>query len=446
MTISAEKKIIIIGLIIRIFLSVIFHGSFDVDNAHYFADLLACGKNIYLYSSYNYTPFWSFFVYLIDIVHYFSNLPFYFLIKIPSIIADLFIIHFISKLVYLLTKDNKASISASLAYATNPVSLIITSLHGQFDSIPLAFILASIYYLIISKQNKYNITASGLFIGTAISLKSWPIIFLPLILFQLRKRKEAIVKVLFLSILVPFISLFPYLLITNAAVVRNVFLYRGTRDFGISVVLFFLRNKQLFTNLVNFYFSNSVLFTLIALIISYLIYLKKKISLLKGIIITLFFFYVVSANIAAQYLLWVVPFLIVDNLKLAIFYTFTALFALFTSYLDYRSKALLIHPLLNINLFGYYLPFGLILFLWWSVNILILLFYLSNKFPKKRLMPISSNLIRKNGLRSKIPTVKPWIFYLLIITSFMGGLLSFFPKTLLCENKELDYYTNISFE
>lgn len=434
-------KILLLGLVIRVFLALVFHGSFDVDNAYYFADLLLCGKNIYVNSSYNYTPVWSLFLYLINSIHFFSGIPFYFLIKIPAIIADLIIIYFVFRLTFLLTKNNITSTLASLVYALNPVSLIITSLHGQFDSIPLAFILASIYYLIISNQ---NIILSAVSIGTAIAFKSWPVVFLPLILYQLREQKKRMFKILIWSVLISFISLFPYLLITPQAVIENVFMYRGTRDFGISQILFFLRNNHLYEDFVDSYFSNSIIIAVILLIISYLIYTKKKFSLLKGIIITFLFFYIFSASLGAQYLVWIIPFLVIDNLKWAIFYSLVSALALFTSYLDHQSKALLIHPSLKINLFKYYLPFGIILSLWWLSNIGMLLFYLFGKSPNKLTSFILK--IKVSPISLNVSNLSHLFIYLFIIISLISGFLLFLPKTSMCEDKNLEYYTSLSFK
>ena len=55
-------------------------------------------------------------------------------IKLINIVFDLGILY----LIYLLSNKN---VQKTFIYAINPVTLLITTLHGQFDVIPVFFIL-----------------------------------------------------------------------------------------------------------------------------------------------------------------------------------------------------------------------------------------------------------------------------------------------------------------
>ena len=213
------------------------------------------------------------------------------IIKIINIIFDLGILY----LVYLLSKKN---LKTAFLYAINPVTILITTLHGQFDVIPIFFILLTIYLL----QQKKEL-ASILSFSFAVLTKTWPILFLIPIARKIKNK-----KLLILIIVLPVIFSLIYVLLFKSSlisIIKTLTYYQGL--WGIWG-LFDLLGKQriLFQKLT----------TLIFLVgfFAYSFFNNKK-NLIKNILSLLLFFFVFTTNFSIQYFTWIIPFLILIKPK-----------------------------------------------------------------------------------------------------------------------------------
>lgn len=70
-------------------------------------------------------------------------------------------------------------------YAVNPLPVLVTSYHGQFEEIPLFFIVLALYLLIGPRQGLWA-AASALLLGLAIAYKTWPLLFGPALVIAAR--------------------------------------------------------------------------------------------------------------------------------------------------------------------------------------------------------------------------------------------------------------------
>ena len=66
-----------------------------------------------------------------------------------------------------------------LLYAVNPLPVLVTSYHGQFEEIPLLFIVLALFLLAGERQANWAVAASALLLGVAVAYKTWPLLFLP---------------------------------------------------------------------------------------------------------------------------------------------------------------------------------------------------------------------------------------------------------------------------
>ncbi len=79
------------------------------------------------------------------------------------------------------------ALAAGLLYALNPLPALVTGYHGQFEEIPLLFIVLAVLALVRDPallprptlREGLVAAASALLLGVAIAYKSWPVIFLP---------------------------------------------------------------------------------------------------------------------------------------------------------------------------------------------------------------------------------------------------------------------------
>lgn len=368
-------SVIVIGTLLRLILAFTFYGSIDVDNAYYFTKMVNSGQNVYQTTSYNYTPLWLIFLLFARFLSERGGIPFYFIIKLYAIIADVTI----SILLFAIARNRvnyspKYSALIATLYAFSPISLLITSLHGQFDSIPLAFILAS--YLAISAKQQI-LQLSALLLSLAISFKIWPILLLPL--FALKVQGNLIKKITFAmgTTIVAFLPLLPYLISKPWIVAKKVFFYFGTADFGLPVFFeFFTKNAIVpFSTIValleakNLLIGRLILFASVAitLIISY----KKRFPFFKVATLIFLTIYVFSIRISAQYLLWIIPFALLTRDKMIHIYSISAALALLANYQGHHSRAIELISRINFTtLPTVHLPFGVTIFLWWTICVI----------------------------------------------------------------------------
>jgi len=206
-------------------------------------------------------------------------------IKSLLIVFDLGIMYF----VYLLSKKNQKT---AFLYAINPVTILITALHGQFDVIPVFFILSTIYLL-----NKKQELLSILSFSFAVLTKTWPILFVIPIARRI-KNKMFLVLILLFPIL--FTTIYSWLFRSSLLdIAKTLASYQGL--WGIWGIWELLGKQRVLVQKLS----------TLAFLTNFFVYswiIKEK-KLIKNILNLLFFFFVFTTNFSIQYFVWVIPFL-----------------------------------------------------------------------------------------------------------------------------------------
>lgn len=306
---------ILLSFLIRLFF--IFNGSevADIHSLKEMGELTLRGVNPYLAIQYNIYPPLA--LYLEAFSVFLSqqlNIPFYILSKFWPNLADFAIAFILYKL--LVKKDFKKSTVYLwvLLFLLNPISILISSAHGQIDSIPTLFTIFSLFILSFY-INKYSIFLSALSLGLAIAIKPSPLILLPafLILSKTNFRQKAIF--LLLTIIPTLVFIFPYFDDYPSYVLQKVFSYSGSKDFGIPALLkglYYLQSKDY-----NLEFSNEILniskvvFLFGSLLL--LIIFRKSKDIVKGCLAIYLLFLTTYFGISAQYLSWILPLAILKR-------------------------------------------------------------------------------------------------------------------------------------
>jgi len=212
-------------------------------------------------------------------------------IKLINIVFDLGILY----LIYLLSNKN---VQKTFIYAINPVTLLITTLHGQFDVIPVFFILFSIYLL-----NKKRDFSSILSLSLAIALKTWPLLFF-IPIFRNLKNKKIIVLVAIFPIF--FVLIYSFLFKSSLIdISKTIIHYQGLWGIWgpwswIGKIRMIIQKTATMLFLISF-FGYSLINTT-----------KNTV---KNIYLLLFFFFTFTTNFSIQYFTWLVPFLILIKPK-----------------------------------------------------------------------------------------------------------------------------------
>jgi Gpi18-like mannosyltransferase len=288
--------ILVFGLFLRLFISMLFMGidNYDVRSYQIIGAFTLSGESIYPFWASFHHPYFPFFLYIEALAlksAMMLHIPQLFLLKILFSFFDVATIY----MVYLLSKKN---IRNALYYAINPITILITCLHGQFDAIPLFFLLTAIYAFQRKEQWK-----SMALLSVGILMKPWPLMFFYPFFTRLKNKMN-----IFWMITIPVIfSLIYFIAFKNSLI--NIFLpimrYRSIFGYsGISILTSFLNHQTVID-------IPRHLIKVFGII--YLIYMMKqnKGSLLHDIFNLMLFYYVFTPNFSPQYFLRSVPFLLI---------------------------------------------------------------------------------------------------------------------------------------
>jgi Gpi18-like mannosyltransferase len=318
-------------------------------------DLLR-GLNIYTTNSFSYPPLWAYIEYpFLDLVTVLTSpkvlgvatntlvlpleswkLPpvitsplFNLLSKIPLFAADLLIGIIIYDIVRELRNEKEARFSFILWFF-NPLVIYIDSIHGQFDVLPA---LMTVLSFCLFYKRKY--LASGIALGIGTLFKIYPIFLAPLYLFTAAgleknksKRAEESVKQIFVSwsnfiggvLLSFFVFLIPLI---NSNIIHDVFSRTVLTSLG-GLTLFNIVYAPGLQWLVPYIAGRAglvstsleVLLVALILLISLSSFLSQKNWLetfILGHVAVLLAIYLTSFTVNPQYILWILPFLILSH-------------------------------------------------------------------------------------------------------------------------------------
>lgn len=339
------KKIIFFSLLLRLLIIFLFKEVNNYDFNSYFLVGKAIFEKINIYPDIAklHYPYFPFFLYFESLAYYIgkNKILTSIIIKLLNTVFDLGNIY----LIYLISNKDKKK---AFLYSINPISILIFSFHGQFDALSIFFLLLSIYFLKISEKNAL------LFLSIAITIKTWPILFL-LSFYKKIINKKLILLVLFF----PIFSIIFYSLFFRSEIfyiLKTIINYQGV--WGVWGISLFFKNLNL---------KWQKLFILIFLSIFFIYsFLNKEKNIIKEIYNLLILFIILSPSFSVQYFSWFMPFLILIKPKKCIFYIFIISFYLFFNYFSW------------INSY-YQIFFDLITFFIWCFMLLIILLDIRKK-------------------------------------------------------------------
>lgn len=303
------KLIIGIGFCIRIFFvfASSFVTNFDLESYTIIGNLTAKGISVYPSPALIRYPYPPFFIYLEALAHIIRPYDIIFL-KFVFSLFDVGIIY----LIFLLTKK----VRMTLMYAINPISILITCVHGQFDAIPLFFLLLACYLF----EKKKEIKSIGIF-SLAIAVKAWPVFFIaPFVRCLQKKSYMLLLPVISLLGIILYAILFHTNVITIINVIRS---YRAVYGiFGTGFLLKTLIPLHGPTTITIF------IYIFLALFFIYSLFLKRK-TLRKELTELILLFFTATPVFGIQWLMWLVPFLVMEKVRYAkLFFVVTTIYLL----------------------------------------------------------------------------------------------------------------------
>lgn len=283
-------------------------------------------RNVYdVTMEYPYPPVWIWLVTFARWLSGLSGMPFYMVVKLPGTLADFgitFVLYDSARAWY---GASYRAVLPSALYALNPVTLLISAGHGQFDALVILFLLLAIH----AKRG------GALALGVAIALKGFPVLFLPYILQWSREPRRAVV----LALLPILVSMAIYSLVFGFSphMLLNVIGYRSTADFGWLYVLLHVPGVSEFV--VSHPASMLLLLAFSALlelaIIAFALVIPARwFPSQPALAVTLVFaaWFATTMTMGAQYTLWILPFLCLALPVEAVVFSLCALLGIVTFY------------------------------------------------------------------------------------------------------------------
>jgi hypothetical protein len=309
----------------------------DTANYRRVAETLIGGGRLYADTPgiYPYPPLWSIAEVGALIVSRRLGLPFVAVVKMLPIVADAGV----GAAIYLVARrsgaDRCAARGLAAAYLLNPIAILISSVHGQFDSLALLFATLALLWLPRAGVG----AGSALALGLAVALKSFPILLAPALALRAHRATSALLYGA--GVLVPSaLLLAPYLGRDPGPVLRELAAYSGETDQGWSVAY-----KIVLTSFVDL--DTWLAYRAAALTVGKVAFLaasgalvlwlwlgrrSRRWSVERAVCWVLATFYALYPGLSSQYLLWILPFLILLRTSFTLGYSLAATAALATFY------------------------------------------------------------------------------------------------------------------
>ncbi len=290
---------------------------FDIVSFQLVADAFLNGEEVYTSAAigrHPYLPFQMYFITLSMKMALTTGLPFVVLIKVVPVLADVGITAVIFKSVIQLKKSERQAFVYAFLYALNPISILTSAYHGQFDSVAVLLLLLGWYFW----QQNPRFTISSIFTGFAILNKTWPIVMLPLMIIRIKRWRDRLSYSIF-TLLIPVLFTMAYIVLKSAdpaPMLRRALTHSGNSGFwGHSAILFLTRDfLPVASSLYDFWLANNrVIILIVGLFVMWATRHQPVIDALVTAVLAVFS---VTMGIGIQWLLWVVPFAIIaDDIK-----------------------------------------------------------------------------------------------------------------------------------
>jgi hypothetical protein len=155
-----------------------------------------------------------------------TGLSFAVLVKLPVLMADLGIVLVLARWSHARwAPDERVAQRAAWLFALHPVSILVTSFHGQFDSVMLLFVLLALRF-----HDAGRFDASALSLSAAIATKSFPVLLLPF--FIVSGAPSRALRFVLVATVPVALLLLPYAIADSGALARELIGYAGVADFG----------------------------------------------------------------------------------------------------------------------------------------------------------------------------------------------------------------------
>lgn len=291
--------------------------SYDIESYHLVGAAVLAGHSPYpLFGWFRY-PYLPAQMYISAAALFLStayHFPLVVLAKLPSVFADSVLAGILLVGLRRHGYAEARALTAGCLYAINPISVLVTAYHGQFDALPLFCLVLAWAWL--ARQDGLHYTGVGIALGCAILLKTWPLLLLPAYLCVVHcvvHERHAVMRIAFLAIAIPAVTTVIYSQLAGVpltTIIAIVATYSGVAGlYGLSFVLALVGRETGLSLTGQHLHAVSQPFTMLALgMILFIARPRQGADLPTLASRSVLVLYALAATISAQYYMWLLPF------------------------------------------------------------------------------------------------------------------------------------------
>jgi len=233
------------------------------------------------------------------------------------------------------------ALRAGLLYALNPLPVLVTAYHGQFEELPLAGIGLAVLLLSArpgARVRGVAVVGSGLAVGLAVAYKTWPLLFVPGLLAMVEgTRRRLLYPLAVLAPLAVSIALFALAFGRGGVgqVLARLREYEGSNGFCWGYVALvrecWVHPLKKRPNLWVLTFNKDLLYLCIGLLVLLLLLRRRPLETLVAVPLAFVLF---TPGWGPNYSIWMLPFALLYSPRLAVRYTVVVLPVVALTYLD----------------------------------------------------------------------------------------------------------------
>lgn len=321
----------VVVLFYKLYVAYTTFGSNDVLYFAYFYQVILKHGGVAVYHRiffFNHPPFIVNFLLFLGWLSRLSHLSFPFLLRFFGCVAD-----FLSLFcVYGILQHQKITFSrfSFLLMVLSPVAIMISGFHGNTDSILIFFVLLSIYLLQKSDRLLFLILA-GMALGMATNIKVVPLILFPVFFFSIKTFRRQFIF-FFAALIVILIGSIPYLYQDPIYIIHRVLYYNSLPGhWGLTHLMLLVHSVSLLSGVWCF-----LKYFIVVLVLVLSFWMNKKLEKPAPLFVQcgfiLFLFMSIASGFSLQYLVWLVPFIVLLSSLSALLFQLTSGVFLFSVY------------------------------------------------------------------------------------------------------------------
>jgi hypothetical protein len=343
--------IFVVALLVRLVPAIVLPrgAEYDIESCRRVAEVFLRGEAVYsspvVAGRHPYLPFH---LYVIGGAAKFSEVmgvPFVLAIKLVPILADAALAVLIFCAVCQLGRPSSRALVWSLLYALNPIAILVSAYHGQFDAETVFLLTLSWYVWRFGGSSTTRLNLSAVLLGFAVLSKTWPLLFLPILWLRLESRRQRVTYVL-MTLAVPVVFTLFYVTVFHQdphPLLRRALTHSGVPGWwgGGAIVNLVHHIAGMGAGLLTWLAKYGRWLVFVGAAFAY--WMTRRATAISALTTLLVVLFVLTSGFGLQWTLWVVPFaLLAGDSWGSKWYTLGALVYMLPAYYGYHFEPLLL--------------------------------------------------------------------------------------------------------